>query len=291
MSLYQQLFKRFQILEEASRQLKLLVKKQKISGYNELIRKEYIQHSILQHYEVCETPLLDITHSIHAACSFAQTENYQEREFAYIYVLGLPYLPNRISINSEHDLVNVRLLSISPPDALRPYFQDGYLTGTTDITTEYIHKTELDFRNRLIAKFVIPNAPSFWTNKFSKIPKDILYPKNDRVKKLCESITFTGDILFSPKDLGLFLDAWRKLEMEIISRSRDLESGIRNIASAISMLVKYEKIDFSLSMRIDDLRKFRNNLIHGSERIDYSELPKRTEQVLDVYEELLKIKK
>ena len=70
-------------------------------------------------------------------------------ENGYVYIFGLPYLFGRISINSEHDIVNVRLLSIAPPGALRPYFQEGYLAGTTDITTEYRTKTRLDFKNRL----------------------------------------------------------------------------------------------------------------------------------------------
>ena len=70
-----------------------------------------MQWSILQHYEVCGTPLIDFTHSFRVACSFAQLENESDR--AYIYVFGLPYITNRISINSEHDLINIRLLSIS----------------------------------------------------------------------------------------------------------------------------------------------------------------------------------
>ena len=46
---------------------------------------------------------------------------------AFVYVFGLPYYHNRISIDSEHDLVNIRLLSIMPPEALRAYFQEGFL--------------------------------------------------------------------------------------------------------------------------------------------------------------------
>ena len=61
---------------------------------------------------------------------------------------GLPYITNRISVNSEQDLVNVRLLSICPPDALRPYFQEGYLAGTDEVTTDYDSKDELDFTKR-----------------------------------------------------------------------------------------------------------------------------------------------
>ena len=107
-------------------------------------RKKNIQWSILQHYRVCFTPFFDFTQSIRSACSFAQIN--EDNNEGYIFVFGLPYVTNRISINSEHDIVNVRLLSIFPPDELRPYFQDGYLAGTEDLTTEYESKTELDFK-------------------------------------------------------------------------------------------------------------------------------------------------
>jgi hypothetical protein len=177
---------RFEILEEASGQLSRLVSNEKIEGYQELTRKKHIQWSILQHYEVCDTPLLDLTHSLRVACSFAQL--FAEGSNGYVYVFGLPYITNRISINSEHDLINVRLLSICPPDALRPYFQEGYLAGTTDITSEYENKTELDFRNRLVAKFVIPRSKRFWGSGFSSIPSSVLFPRGDRFGKICQEI-------------------------------------------------------------------------------------------------------
>lgn len=81
----------------------------------------------------------------------------------------MPYYINRISYNSEQDLVNIRLLSISPPKALRPYFQEGFLVGTEDITYNYGNdKDELDLNNRLIAKFKIPNNTEFWGSEFKK---------------------------------------------------------------------------------------------------------------------------
>jgi hypothetical protein len=135
---------RFDILNQASSKLVELLSTRTKDGTGELKRKKYIQWSILQHYEVCGTPLIDLTHSLRVACSFAQLENGNDH--AYVYVFGLPYITNRISINSEHDLINIRLLSICPPDALRPYFQEGYLAATSDIEHEYDSKSELDFK-------------------------------------------------------------------------------------------------------------------------------------------------
>lgn len=109
----------FDKLNIASEKLVKLFKENEIDGINELKRKKYIQWSILQHYEVTDTPLIDITQSLKVACSFAQLDE-KSRE-VFVYVFGLYYI-NRISHNSEQDLVNIRLLSISPPKALRPYF-------------------------------------------------------------------------------------------------------------------------------------------------------------------------
>lgn len=145
---------RFDVLTGASRRLVDAFERNGIAGTQEVRRRKYIQWSILQHYEVCPTPLLDFTHSVRVACSFATLD--PDGDDAYVYAFGLPYITNRISVNSEQDLVNVRLLSICPPDALRPYFQEGYLAGTDEVTTDYESKDELDFTRRLIAKFQIP---------------------------------------------------------------------------------------------------------------------------------------
>ena len=93
---------RFEVLDQASRQLRDLFTDNKIDGHNDVSRKRYIQWSILQHYGVCNTPLLDFTHSLRVACSFAQLSDAQEKGF--VYVFGLPYITNRISINSDRKI-------------------------------------------------------------------------------------------------------------------------------------------------------------------------------------------
>lgn len=181
-----ELSERFAKLKEAGRMLADEFENRKISGYKEVKRRKHIQWSILQHYEVCSTPYLDFTHSLRVACSFAMMNN--DTSSACVSIFGLPYLTNRISINSEHDIINIRLLSICPPTALRPHFQEGYLVGTDNVTTTYDSKGELDFNNRLVAKFEIPNHESFWGDGFNGIPHTFLYPDNDPVLHLCEEI-------------------------------------------------------------------------------------------------------
>lgn len=177
---------RFKLLEKASSDLCEIFQENSILGNQEVLRKKEIQWSILQHYKVCKTPLLDFTHSIWVASSFAQEQN--QNEFGYVYVFGLPYINNWLSHSPDQNLLVVRLLSVCPPDAIRPYFQEGYLAGTEDIEHDYSSKMELDFSNRLIAKFKIPSSKSFWGRGFDKIPNSVLFPKGDKVEKLFKNL-------------------------------------------------------------------------------------------------------
>lgn len=276
---HSEILRRFQVLEEASRQLSNLFDERKIDGYREVVRKAYIQWSILQHYEVCNTPLLDLTHSIPVACSFAQYAN--DGDEAYVLVFGLPYITNRISINSEHDLVNVRLLSICPPDALRPYFQEGYLAGTTDITSEYTDKSEMDFNRRLVAKFRIPNDAEFWGDGFSRIPQDLLYPENDQVAELCRSIEVSVTQKTVTGGIESFIRRWSELEQVLVSWARTLEDRVNSTNTALSVLERNELLDTHFLKLLHELRRFRNVLVHNPGSLNIDEIEDRTNQVVD----------
>jgi hypothetical protein len=148
-----------------------------------------IAWSILQHYEICGTPLLDLTHSLHVACSFAIDKN--NGNTGIIYVLGMPWQTDSICYNTYEELVNIKLLGICPPQAQRPFFQEGYLAGPfpnyklNDPNRFY----QFDFARRLIAKFEIPiGTRDFWGKGFSAIPPEKLYQNDDPIKILCERI-------------------------------------------------------------------------------------------------------
>ncbi len=158
-------------------------------GVLDLKQKKHLQWAILQHYGVYDTPLLDVTQSIRVACSFA-TQNGSE--YSYIYIIGMPYYTNRISTNSEDDIVNIRLLSISPPMALRPHYQEAFAIGSEFIRFDTENINEFDFANRLICKYKIPNNDVFW-NKSDKhreypISLDLLLPKEDSMLAICNEI-------------------------------------------------------------------------------------------------------
>lgn len=263
----QELDFRFDKLESASKILSHLFKENKIQGQQELRRKKYIQWSILQHYEVTETPLIDLTQSLRVACSFAQL--YNDQKTAFVYVFGLPYYTNRISTNSEHDLVNVRLLSITPPEALRPYFQEGYLVGTDDLTNEYDNKGELDLNNRLIAKFEIPNNNRFWGTDFKIIPETALYPKKDKIESICKEIGQEISMDLVPTELGNFLKIWTDFEQKIKKQARKYKRNVFTTRDAINTL-KWNTKDINIynsMVQFDALRNFRNRLIHNPSEI------------------------
>jgi len=260
---------RFDILQGASRNLSQEFTNRGLPGAPELRRKRYIQWSVLQHYEVCNTPLLDFTHSLQVACSFAQAGN--ESDWAYIFVFGLPYITNRISINSEHDIVNVRLLSICPPHALRPYFQDGYLAGTEDVLDEYDNKSELDFNNRLIAKFCFPNSGTFWGNSFSPIPGEALYPENDEVLELCREIKDRASRELESGMVGEFLNLWGELEQYLVEMAGP-ESRRPTARDAISALQKSARVDDDLASEFSRARRFRNELVHHPSKVKTSDV-------------------
>ncbi len=270
---------RFDLLRGASKLLSEKFIKNKIQGAYELKRKKFIQWSILQHYEVCSTPLLDFTHSLRVACSFAQLEN--NGNFAYVFVFGLPYITNRISINSEHDIVIVRLLSICPPEALRPYFQEGYLAGTEDIENEYESKSELDFKNRLIAKFKIPNGNRFWGNNFSAIPGSALFPKNDKVLEICNEIKEEVSRSLQSGDIGDFLKLWAEIEEKII-RISDVSKPRATIRDALIRLRKRKQFNPNLLNQIDRLRRFRNELVHKPKAVDGKTIKRYLELIDEV---------
>ncbi len=260
---------RFDILSQASSKLVDLLSTRTKDGTGELKRKKYIQWSILQHYEVCGTPLIDFTHSLRVACSFAQLENGNDH--AYIFVFALPYITNRISINSEHDLINIRLLSICPPDALRPYFQEGYLAATSDIEHEYDSKSELDFNRRLVVKFRIPNTSRFWGRDFKIIPRSALYPKDDVFHNICKEIEVDVKRELKPGEIGEFLSLWSEIEEKVVSMNQQAREH-NTFFSSLKELKKSDYFDSSLINNIDKLRRFRNELVHSPKRISDKEI-------------------
>lgn len=181
---------RFKILKRKSDELLKLFQKEKIklAGTRMLNSYPEIAWALLQHYEKCDTPLADLTHSLHVACSFAFDRNIGS--IGIVYVLGMPWQNDAIGYNSFEEVVNLRLLNVCPPSAQRPFFQEGYLAGPFPNykLDDPSRSNQFDFSRRLIAKFEIPINDGFWGKGFGMIPKDKLYQENDKILKLLEPI-------------------------------------------------------------------------------------------------------
>jgi len=274
-----ELSKRWEKLHLAERILLEKLKQKDPKKYRLAIRKKIILWSILQHYEVTETPLIDITQSLRVACSFAAIGNTSG--YAYIYILGLPYYTNRISVNSEEYLTNIRLLSIAPPDAKRPYLQEGFLIGEDEFD-EVIRgtKDELDLSRRLIYKFKI--RIEHLDNNGFLLTEDKLLPLNDPIALVCEDVknemnkqTYAPDYdSIQAIALTKFITVWQKIESMLTTNFIHRDSvGRYNLSQAI-----YSIEDKKLAEEINSLRMIRNRIIHGSynepiqqELIDYAE--------------------
>ena len=254
---------RWRKLKSASKLLVDKIKAEKISEKDLLIRKKLLQWSIIQHYEVTETPLIDVTQSLRVACSFAQLDN--ANNYAYIYAFALPYYTNRISVNSEQYLTNIRLLSVAPPEALRPYFQEGFLIGEDEINETYTNKSELDLNNRLIAKFKIPNNNNFWGISEKAICRDDLYPDNDKMDDICQEIKaelynniLPNEVPLSDMEFGSFMLSWTKLEELLMHNYCTTSSNRPTVLNAIQNIA-----DQNLRNKLNKMRNLLNLLVHN----------------------------
>jgi hypothetical protein len=160
-------------------------------GSQRLRRQQILRWSILQHYGVCDTPLLDVSHSLRIAASFATLDADNE---AFVLVLGVPNLSGAVTANADAGLQIIRLSSVCPPSAMRPHIREGYLLGeypemaSVDQKQNYKHY-EIDFGRRLVAKFRFKPI-DFWnaSKDFPQVMRGALYPNEDPLLDLTKAI-------------------------------------------------------------------------------------------------------
>ncbi|PJJ80832.1 FRG domain-containing protein [Brevirhabdus pacifica] len=170
--------------EKLRRAEKLLIEKwldAPVAGNEKIKKYRILRWSILQHYEICETPLLDVTYSLRVAASFA---SLHDDSHGYVFALGVPNISGTVTTDMEAGLQTVRLSSVCPPQARRPHIQEGYLLGEYPDISVYAEKQnyssfEVDFGRRLLAKFKFEKR-TFWSrNTFPQISRQALYPNSD----------------------------------------------------------------------------------------------------------------
>lgn len=102
---------RFRLLRNAEERVVNVFKREELQGRPLITRHRILRWSILQHYEKCKTPLLDVSHSLRVAASFASDGAEQH---AYIYVLAIPNISGSITASAEEGVQIVKLSGILP---------------------------------------------------------------------------------------------------------------------------------------------------------------------------------
>lgn len=139
--------------------------------------------SQFQHYEIVQTPFIDITQSLRVAASFA----LRKSSTGYLYVFGLPYPNGSISHYIDQNIVLVKLQNVSPVDAYRPRYQEGYLVGKYPIKRE--KEAGDNLARRMIAKFKLVNHNGkFWEPDFTRIGDEVLFPEPDAHKAVLNDL-------------------------------------------------------------------------------------------------------
>ncbi|HEY3307738.1 MAG TPA: FRG domain-containing protein [Desulfuromonadaceae bacterium] len=168
--------RRFAILAEAEKKLKASAK------IGETRRDQTLRWALLQHYEVCPTPLLDVTSSLQIALSFALADS---RDDTLLFVLAVPQITGIVAVSLESETQVVRLSQICPPEALRPHFQEASLIGNYPVweQEEFLGDFRKKFRSnlagRLLAKFRLNKCNSWREKGFTPTSAYILRPNDE----------------------------------------------------------------------------------------------------------------
>ena len=184
---------RFEVLRLAEKGLLQGYSEAGLQGIGRVRRHRIIRWAILQHYDVCRTPLFDVSQSLRVAASFAMLDN--ETEEAFVFAFGVPNLSGAITASSESGLQIVRLSSACPPEAVRPHLQEGYLLSEYPEVSEFEDENtydyhELDFGRRLIAKFKFNPYDFRDGGRFVPLDKMDLFPSapDDSISKICSRL-------------------------------------------------------------------------------------------------------
>ena len=139
--------------------------------------------ALFQHYEVCPTPLIDITQSLRIAATIALNNSFT----GYLYVFGLPYPHGSISHYIDQEITLVKLQNVCPVDAYRPRYQEGFLVGKYPIRPT--KEAGDNLARRMVAKFKLDNSEEkFWDKHFQPMPQEVMFPEIDEMKTKLEDI-------------------------------------------------------------------------------------------------------
>lgn len=145
--------------------------------HRDVLESNIVRWAILQHYQVCSTPLLDVTQSLQTALTFA----VGECDGGWLYVLAFPQLSGGVSVSIESKTQVINLAQVCPPEASRPHFQSGFLVSDyPEIGRRKQSHRKRNIANnfacRLLTKFRLTNCRLWGNEGFCPTPKGVLFP-------------------------------------------------------------------------------------------------------------------
>lgn len=175
-----------ELLEYDKKLLELLKNENNMPGMQSLITHEEARHALLQHYQVCKTPFLDITRNTRVAATFA-THNLSKDDSPHIFVFGLPYLHGNITHNFSENINIINLRNTLGHYSKRPHEQEGYLMGSLYDWKNLESIPYHDGRMRLLTKIKLDikagEESKFW-GYYNSINMKLLIPEKTEDRML-----------------------------------------------------------------------------------------------------------
>ena len=153
-----------------------------ISGFDSKLARTVNCWAVIQHYGLCDTPLIDVTQSLRVACAFAlQSDNRGEASGGpIIYDIALPFAAGPLTLDDNEALYLMKLDALMPSFALWPFIQEGYLVGDELINKDSSDIAKSNLRRRVIASFRLCGSREQWLNDIG-VDADSLMISDDRI--------------------------------------------------------------------------------------------------------------
>jgi FRG domain len=159
--------------------------------------------SVIQHYELWPTPMLDLTASLRVAASFAlgldrpaEAPSVARQGFLYVFALETKPLSDVMSLATAAIGLNrsetIRLSAVCPPATRRPHLQEGLLFGNPEFSGGNLADERSPLCDRLVAKFQLIDDASikggFWSSDFPAHTPTSLLPEEEMQRALIAEV-------------------------------------------------------------------------------------------------------
>ena len=96
-----------------------------------------------------------------------------------VFIIGMPCSTGPITYDADNELYIMRLLSLMPPIAQRPFFQEGFLIYPEFAQRNVRALKDADLACRIIAKFELGGCPRVWVKEQGQVNRRAIYPVDE----------------------------------------------------------------------------------------------------------------